>query len=274
MAGVKPSSDSRQQIVVGASVPIILLLLAGLAARYFAPLSGRDESTLLWLPTGIGLATVLLFGYPYALAVFIGTAIFVAEDNVTTPLIVLGSAAGNALGALASALILCQLWGWRASQERVLDAAVFILTGCLVAGSIDVSLSTVAMAAAHKMGWATVWYNAVQMWTPDALSVLVVGPLITSLAIRPRYLSSLRVGEALLCAAGLVASALIGFNLWPVPELQSYPIIFLPFPFLAWGAVRFGAQGAAVGTTCLTAIVIASVVRRSEIGRASCRERV
>ena len=264
MSGVKPSSNSRPEMVVRALATILLLFLAGWAARYVGPLSGRDESTLLWLPTGIGLATVLLFGYPYAAAVFIGTAIFVAEDGFPTPLIFLGSAAGNALGALASAVILRQLWGWRANQERVLDAAVFILAGCLVAGSIEVTFSTFALAAAHKMGWATVWYNAVQMWTPDALSVLVISPLITSLAVRPRFwFSWLRVGEAVICRAGLIVTALISFNLWEVPELQAYPIIFLPFPFLAWGAVRFGAQGAAVGTASLTAIVIASVVRKS-----------
>lgn len=57
---------------------------------------------------------------------------------------------------------------------------------------------------------------------------------------------------------GLVAGTLISFNSWFVYGIQNYPLAYLPYPFLVWGALRFGQRGAATGTLLVSALAIHS----------------
>ena len=54
--------------------------------------------------------------------------------------------------------------------------------------------------------------------------------------------------EAAVCAAGLIAGTQISFNSWFVYGVENYPLAYLPYPFLVWGALRFGQRGATTGT--------------------------
>jgi len=68
--------------------------------------------------------------------------------------------------------------------------------------------------------------------------------------------------EAVVCGAGLVVGTLISFNSWFVYGIQSYPLAYLPFPFLFWGALRFGQRGATTGTLLVSALAIYSLLHR------------
>ena len=65
--------------------------------------------------------------------------------------------------------------------------------------------------------------------------------------------------EAAVCGTGLVAGTLISFNSWYVCGIQNYPLAYLPFPFLVWGALRFGQRGATAGTLLVSALAIYSL---------------
>ena len=67
--------------------------------------------------------------------------------------------------------------------------------------------------------------------------------------------------EAVICGAGLVGGTLISFNSWFVYGIQNYPLAYLPFPFLVWGALRFGQRGATAGTLLVSALAIYSLLR-------------
>ena len=58
---------------------------------------------------------------------------------------------------------------------------------------------------------------------------------------------------------GLVAGTLISFHSWFVYGVQNYPLAYLPYPFLAWGALRFGQRGATTGTLLVSALAIYSL---------------
>ncbi len=68
------------------------------------------------------------------------------------------------------------------------------------------------------------------------------------------------VVEAALCGTGLVAGTLVSFHSWFVYGIQNYPLAYLPFPFLVWGALRFGQRGAATGTLLVSALAIHSLL--------------
>ncbi len=66
--------------------------------------------------------------------------------------------------------------------------------------------------------------------------------------------------KRLYAARGLVAGTLISFNSWFVYGIQNYPLAYLPFPFLVWGALRFGQRGATAGTLLVSALAIYSLL--------------
>ena len=97
---------------------------------------------------------------------------------------------------------------------------------------------------------------------PNALAGLVVAPFIITWATPSaiRWNGKL-IFEAIICGAGLVGGTLISFNSWFVYGIQNYPLAYLPFPFLVWGALRFGQRGATAGTLLVSALAIYSLVR-------------
>src|SRR4051812_18603049 len=85
----------------------------GLALAYVA-----EQVTVVWPPTGMALAAVLLFGY----RVWPGIALGAFLANATThepPLVAVGIAAGNTLEALAGAWLLNRVVGFRVSLGRL-----------------------------------------------------------------------------------------------------------------------------------------------------------
>jgi PAS domain S-box-containing protein len=65
--------------------------------------------------------------------------------------------------------------------------------------------------------------------------------------------------EAGMCAAGLVLGTLVAFNNGFGYGLPEYPLVYLPFPFLVWFAIRFGPRGAALGSVLIATLVVYSV---------------
>ncbi len=107
------------------------------------------------------------------------------------------------------------------------------------------------------------WLQAMEQWIASSLGVVVVAPVILAWAGKSSLRMSVwRILEALICAAGLIGGCLLAFNLWLLPDLQFYPVLFLPFPFLVWGASRFGPRGAVTGTLILAALAMYSVMEK------------
>jgi PAS domain S-box-containing protein len=99
-------------------------------------------------------------------------------------------------------------------------------------------------------------------WVPNALAGLVVAPFLITWATPSSTRWNARlIAEAVICSVGLVGGTLISFNSWFVYGIQNYPLAYLPFPFLVWGALRFGQRGATAGTLLVSALAIYSILR-------------
>ena len=114
-----------------------------------------------------------------------------------------------------------------------------------------------------------------EWWVPNALAALVVTPVIItwghSVVGAAEFLAE--PARPALCAAGLVCGTLISFDTWFVYGIQQYPLAYLPYPFLAWSALRFGPRGrghghaAGGGAGDLFAVAKARAVRDRQRGR-------
>src|SRR6185312_14500761 len=110
--------------------------------------------------------------------------------------------------------------------------------------------------------WDDLLSETLNWWVPNALAGLVVAPLIITWASpSTRKWNRRLICEAMFCGLGLVAGTLLSFNSWFVQGIQNYPLAYLPFPFLVWGALRFGPRGATTGTLLVTGLAIYSLLQ-------------
>ena len=79
--------------------------------------------TLVWAPSGIALAALLVFGRRMALGVFAG-AFLANEGTGIAPYAALAIALGNTLEALVAATLLTRLLRFRNSLESLRDVSV------------------------------------------------------------------------------------------------------------------------------------------------------
>src|ERR1700731_2790877 len=79
-----------------------------------------EQVTLVWPPTGIALAALLLFGYRLWPGIALGA--FLANATANEPLpVACGIAVGNTLEAVVGAWLLQRLIGFRNPLERLRD---------------------------------------------------------------------------------------------------------------------------------------------------------
>lgn len=102
-------------------------------------------ATLVWPPTGIALATLLVFGY--RLWPGIALAAFLVNFITGAPLLA-AIAIGNTLEAVVGTFLL-RLFGFKNTLERVEDALYFIVFGVLVNSMIS---ATIAYQACSQLG--------------------------------------------------------------------------------------------------------------------------
>ncbi|HTL18393.1 MAG TPA: MASE1 domain-containing protein [Patescibacteria group bacterium] len=234
--------------------------LGGLVGKQAAFLSG--SVSLVWPPSGIALAAILLFGYRFWPGVALGAILFSFLDGVPFGFFTLGTAIGNTIGAIVCAFLLRKFIDFNNSMERTRDVTGFIGLACFLGTTVNATFNVVSLIYAGELSWNNLGGNVVEWWVPNALAGLVVAPFIIAWATPPTIRWRLKlIVEGLICATGLVAGTLISFNSWFVYGIQNYPLAYLPFPFMVWGALRFGQRGATTGTLLVTALAIYSLLQ-------------
>ncbi len=235
--------------------------LGGLLGNKASFLSG--SVALVWPPAGIALAAILLFGYRFWPGVALGAVLFSSLNGVPLGFFTLGTAIGNTMGAIVCTFLLRRFVAFNNAMERTRDAVGYIGLACVLGTTVNAAFNVVSLAYAGAVPWSNLYPTILEWWVPNALAGLVVTPFIitwgTPSALRwhPRL-----IAEAVICGVGLVAGTLVSFHSWYVYGIQNYPLAYLPFPFLVWGALRFGQRGATTGTLLVSALAIHSLLSR------------
>src|SRR3990170_818366 len=108
-------------IVLSVGAAYFLAAQLGFRAAFVA-----DQISIVWAPTGIAQAALLLWGF--GLAPVIWLAAFAANLTTGMPLWAAGGiATGNTLEAVAAVWLLSRVPGFDPAFKRVHDAAAFIL---------------------------------------------------------------------------------------------------------------------------------------------------
>ena len=224
------------------------VLLVGIAAVYFvAGKVGLDffgllnpSASAVWPPTGVAIASLLLFGYRAAGAVFAG-AFLVNYTTAGGVLASLGIAAGNTLEGVVAAYLVTRFAHGAAAFERAVDLAKYAALAAVVSTTVSATIGVGILTLVGLAAPATVGGVWLTWWLGDASGAILVAPLIV-LWFRDRTFTfsvASAAEAALLGAATIVVTAALFF--------QDYPVAFLSTPVLVWAAFRF--RGRDVVTT-------------------------
>ena len=243
-----------------AVVLIALYFVGGLIGKETSFLSG--SVALVWPPAGIALAAILLFGYRFWPGVALGAVLFSFMNGMPLGFFTLGTAIGNTMGAIVCAYLLERFIAFDNAMERTRDVTGYIVLACFLGTTVNAAFNVVSLAYSGAVAWDNLFSTTLVWWVPNALAGLVVAPFIITWATpsATRWNGKL-IAEAVICGAGLVGGTLISFNSWFVYGIQNYPLAYLPFPFLVWGALRFGQRGATTGTLLVSALAIYSLLQ-------------
>jgi signal transduction histidine kinase len=233
-----------------------------LAAVYFAAgklglsLAFENRSaSLVWPPTGIALASVLLLGQWIWPGIFLG-AFSVNFD--TTGLIAssLGIATGNTLEALLAAWLIGKFAGGARVFDDPWGVFQFLLwagIGCIAGATIGVS----NLGLSAEMPWdkfAGTWWT---WWQGDIIAALLVTPplILWRMDWRVRWTPKQAAWAAFLFGLVVSAGMLVFGDKVPIVN-RDYPLVFIFVPLLIWIAFQFGRREAATATLILAAIAI------------------
>ncbi len=261
---MKPEEKVRLSVTTRIGVLAALYVLGGLLGREVWFSFGRDGYTLVWPSLGLAMATGLWLGCRYWPVMVAGAIVMTLVAGIPPGFLTLGTILGNTLGALASTFLLNRLFHFKNGLERMRDAAGYLLVACVLGTTINAVGDAAGLICARHAAWNTLQEQTMEWWVLNALAVLVITPaiLILGAPISFRW-GFFRAVEAVLCMAGLVGGSLISFDTWMVYGLQQhYPLIYLPYPFLVWGALRFGSAGAAIGTLLVSCLAIYSLLQK------------
>ncbi|HKG01876.1 MAG TPA: EAL domain-containing protein [Conexibacter sp.] len=254
---VRPRPEAARER--GARLPTpALLALVGLAYFAVAKLGlsfseGNAIVSAVWPPSGLALATAIVFGPRVAPAIFLAAVLSNATGDSSVPAAI-GIATGNALAAVVGATLLVRA-GFQPTLRRVRDVVALAILGAAVSTAVNATIGTATLLAADVAQPGHLWAFWRVWWLGDLTGVLLVAPpLLLALTAhrdgRARRRDAARIAEASLLAAALVAAMLIVLN-------QGVTLAFPIFPLIVLAAMRFGQAGAVTAALVVSSIAVA-----------------
>jgi len=254
---------SRHRAVLLERLRYLLMLIAIGGAYFGAARLGlqfafvEQKVTLIWPPTGIGLAAVLIFGYRVTPALAAGA--FIANMSTGSPLLFsVATAIGNPLEAVVGAFLLTNVVNFRNQLDRIRDVLGLILLAAGFSTTVSATIGVTGLGLSDVIAWhefPAVW---LRWWLGDAMGNMIVAPALLTWAVS----WSLRSQPARLLEAVALATvvACATYYVFLTAGNGQGPLAYLLFPPLVWAAFRFGTRGAASVTVFVSVFATAGAV--------------
>ena len=246
---------ARTDAVIAVALAVVYVVAARLGLALDAV---AGFATLVWPPTGISLAALLLFGYRLWPGIFVGA--MVANILTGAPVAVaLGIAAGNTAEALLGTFLLRRIPNFHPALDRLRDVLGLIVLAGVLSTAVSATLGVTSLYLGHIVSTAQMQETWRAWWVGDLMGDLLVAPVILIWACAPRARFRLRWPEGIgLAAAVVVVSLYTFFNRAPITALGPDPFrqTYMLFPVLIWAALRFGQRGAMTAAVAVSVIAV------------------
>lgn len=206
----------------------------------------------IWPPPGLCLAAVFVVGYRVWPGIALGalaTSLFVGRS---VPFAV-GMTAVNTLVAVGGAWLLYRL-KYDPAVRRARDVVAILVVACLTA-AVHASAVSVLRNASADGGVSALWRAS---WISDAMSVLLLAPLICTWAMPRHWRPAVSAVEATLIFS--VQGAMTFCLFFATPHLSPLKHPYLLYPGLLWSATRLGQRGATASLFLVAAIAVGATV--------------
>src|SRR5439155_2445979 len=174
----------------------------------------------------------------------------------------MGTAIGNSVGAMVCAYLLDRFVQFQNRLVRVRDVAGFVLFAAALGTTVNAAFNVVSLCLSGEIAWENFASSLVVWWVPNAMGTLVVTPFLLSWCSGGFHQWEFkRIVEGVLCGVGLTLATTLSLNSWYFYGIANYPLAYLPYPFLVWGALRFGQRGASSGTLLVAGLAIHALLQ-------------
>jgi diguanylate cyclase (GGDEF)-like protein len=230
------------------TVAVYLTALFGL--KFGLP--GTNASPV-WLAAGVELAAVLLMGRRALLGIFIGAVL--AQLSVDTPLVLsLVQGVPDVIDPLIATAALTYFTRDRADMLTIRSAVVLIAFGAGVAAAATATFGITATIIGNHLPWSVFGISWLTWWLGDVAGLILVAPLIVSIAtVRRTRPAARRVAEGLLIVSVVAGASVVAFS-GILGNNVAGPAQYLIFALLTWIAFRLGPR-----LTLLAANIVAIV---------------
>ena len=217
-------------------------------------------ATLIWLPSGIAAAALLLFGYRLWPGIILG-AFLVNLLNGAPLFVAVGIGIGNTLEALVCTYLLKRN-GFSYSLDHLRDVLLLLLLAMPLSAIIGATIGVSSLFLGKVIASSSYYLTWEAWWTGDMISILILTPFLLTWSKWPRdKVSVKRIAEIGILTLLVLAVGLIVFlGLFHADE-RSYPITYLVFPPLIWASLRFGQRGATSAMFALTILAIVGTIQ-------------
>lgn len=233
-----------------------------LAGKFGLTLAFVNESvTPVWPPTGIAIATLLVFGRSFWPSIFIGAFLV---NVITTHAIIhsLVVAVGNTMEGLLGAYLANRFARGARAFDNPWDIVKFTALAGFLATMASATVGVTSLAWHGLIDWANYFPTWLTWWLGDASGAVIVAPLLILWHerrwLRRTYQETFEFGLVLFSS---ITVGIILFGGVFHEQIKDYPLGYLCFPFLVWAAYRLGAFETAVCVLVVSLIATKGTVQ-------------
>lgn len=237
---------------------------AGVPVPFQAP-----DLAVVWVPSAVALTAALVLGPRSAGSIVAGAVAGLWWHGV--PLVAAtGIALGQGLAAVVGAWLIEQIARGPHAFERGGHVALYAGVTALVTATLSALAVVATLAATSQLDTGVLERAGLAWWWADVTTALVVAPALLLWSLRPRLSLTRRRGdrapergfrawtdtrarEGWALALVTVGAALTIFGPRSTTPVRLIAAILVPFPLLAWAAMRFGARETATVVLALVA---------------------
>jgi len=178
-----PKSRFLKDLAIGCALFAVYAVAGKLSLRlaYVHP-----SATVVWPPTGIALAALLVLGLRFWPAVLLG-AFWVNITTAGSAAVCLGISAGNTLEAVVGCCLVNRFAGGRAAFNTPRNVFRFASLAAVMSTAVSATFGVTSLALGGYAAWSE--YPAIWLtwWLGDASGALIAAPVLLLWATRPLF---------------------------------------------------------------------------------------